>query len=161
MTYQVGQVLYVLSGASMRVFPIQVAEQIVRRTVEGEQTSYLISSPNGEVKTLPLEKIKGKIFISLADARNEMESNASKAIAQVIAKAQKIAEKSYGIASDFVQDSLELYDADVIAEPAKKLSKKKTIMKESDPMVVTLPDGSKAKVNLPTSVDDALSPMQN
>ena len=45
MSYTVGQVLYLLSKKETKVFPVQVVEVVLRKTLEGEATSYAVSLP--------------------------------------------------------------------------------------------------------------------
>jgi hypothetical protein len=152
MTYEVGQVLYVLNAESMRVVPIQVVEQVVRRTIDGEKVSYRIVVPSKPDSPLAMEKIKGKIFESLDLARKNMRQNAINIIDVIIEEAREAAAVAFKETNDTIPTSPEKTpeDQESLAAPKEKLAE-----------VVELPDGKKVKVNLPTSVDEALSPMQN
>ena len=43
--YQVGDILYIISNKRRQIVPVQVCEQVTRRTLDGEHTSYKIKLP--------------------------------------------------------------------------------------------------------------------
>lgn len=153
MTYRVGQVIYVLNNESSQVIPIQVVEQVTRVTLDGEKISYMINVPHnrGEVsKPAPLEKVKGEIFDSLAEAREHLRKNALRAVESIVKKAQKMAEVSFGtVESDDPVSA-------VIGRSDKKEAKETPKGDDDDSNVVVLPDGTKARVKIPDSVESAL-----
>ena len=152
MAYEVGQVLYVLNAESMRVIPIQVVEQVVRRTIDGEKISYRIVVPSKPDNPIPMEKIKGKIFESLDTARKNMQQNALKMIDVIIEEAREAAGIAFSTPDDIVPTVEQKAPESLESSPAAK---------PESTEVVELPDGNKVKVNLPASIDEALSPMQN
>lgn len=90
MNYKVGQVLYVLVKKQQTVIPVQVVEQILRRTLSGEETMYTVNVPtNSGLKEMPLSEISGDVFEDLEIARSRMLENASAAIDSLIKAATK------------------------------------------------------------------------
>ena len=64
--YEVGQILYVLSESSERVVPVQVCEELRRRTIAGEEITYLVrTGPTGEQR--PLSEVSGTVFSKTED----------------------------------------------------------------------------------------------
>lgn len=73
--YDVGQVIYVISGESDRIVPMQVCEEIRRRTIAGEEVTYLIRSGPDQKGTFRLDEIKGKVFNTLDQAKVHLQNN--------------------------------------------------------------------------------------
>lgn len=75
MHYDVGQIIYVISGESDRIVPMQICEEIRRRTIAGEEVTYLIRSGPDQKGTFRLDEIKGKIFNTLEQAKVHLQNN--------------------------------------------------------------------------------------
>ncbi len=74
MAYDVGQVIYVLSSETDKIVPMQVSEELRRRTINGEEVSYLISS-GPDKASFRLDEVKGKVFTTLENAREHLKAN--------------------------------------------------------------------------------------
>ena len=74
MAFDVGQILYVVSGETQRIVPLLVCEEIRRRTASGEEISYLVRG-GAEMTTFDLKSIPGSIHKSIDDALNELRKN--------------------------------------------------------------------------------------
>lgn len=75
MTYEVGQIIYVLSGESDHIVPMQICEEIRRRTITGEEVTYLIKSGPDQTGTFRLDEIKGKVFNTIEQAKVHLTNN--------------------------------------------------------------------------------------
>ena len=96
MNYKVGQVLYVLVKKQQTVIPVQVVEQILRRTLSGEETMYTVNVPtNGGLKEMPLSDISGEVFEDLEQARTRLLENATAAIGSLIDAASKTSSRHF------------------------------------------------------------------
>ena len=73
-TYDVGQIIYVLSGDTDKIVPMQVCEELRRRTIEGEIVTYMISS-GPDKESFRLDQINGKVFTTLEHAREHLKKN--------------------------------------------------------------------------------------
>jgi len=93
--YEVGQVLYLLIKKSQKVAPVQIVEQIVRKTISGENVSYTVQIPNGEKSKVLLSNIDCEIFTSTSLVRKFMISNATTAIDKIIADSKIVASSSF------------------------------------------------------------------
>ncbi len=61
--YSVGQVLFIILNRKQQVIPCQVTEQVVRRSISGEEISYSVSIPSrNENKIHELDTIDGEVF---------------------------------------------------------------------------------------------------
>ena len=74
MTYDVGQVIYVLSGETDKIVPMQISEELRRRTIDGEEVTYLIRS-GPEKESFRLDQINGKVFTTLEHACEHLKKN--------------------------------------------------------------------------------------
>lgn len=71
MTYDVGQIIYVISQETDHIVPMQVCEEVRRKTINGEEVQYLVrSGPQHEV--FNAKDIKGDVFINLETARQHL-----------------------------------------------------------------------------------------
>ncbi len=74
MTLDVGQIIYVLSSETDHIVPMQVCEELRRRSINGEEVTYLIAS-GPEKQTFKLDEINGKVFMSLDLALDHLKKN--------------------------------------------------------------------------------------
>ena len=91
LTLNVGQVIYLLANKDARVYPVLVTEQIDKKTLSGNSTSYVVRLPTEEKKEVNLEEIKSEVFISVEEARKSMIEKASKQIDTILDQASEIA----------------------------------------------------------------------
>jgi poly(3-hydroxyalkanoate) synthetase len=75
MSYEVGQIIYVLSGESDHIVPMQICEEIRRRTIAGEEVTYLIKSGPDANGTFRMDEIKGKVFNTIEQAKVHLTNN--------------------------------------------------------------------------------------
>ena len=131
MNYKVGQILYVLVKKQQTVIPVQVVEQILRRTLSGEETMYTVNVPtNGGLKEMPLVDISGEVFEDLEHARTRLLENATSAIDSLIRAASKTSARHF-------QDA----DSGEDAHP--------TLPTNQEVVEASLEDGTVVKVHLP------------
>jgi DNA recombination-dependent growth factor C len=102
MSYNVGQILYILVKKQQTVIPAQVVEQILRRTLAGEETMYSVNVPTkgGQLTQLSLDEVAGEVFTTLDDAHAKMLENASAAIDSLTSAALKTANKYFPVENE-------------------------------------------------------------
>ena len=132
MGYQVGQVIYLVSKKDTRIFPARVIEQISRRTLAGEEESYIIELPDKKSSRVPLENIDAEIFVSLDLLKTHLLNEATATIDRVVENAA-VVQKQVFKSEATIQDSA-LQDA-------------------ADSVEIDIGDGVKARVNLETLGD--------
>ena len=91
--HEVGQVLYLILNKKQQVVPVQVVEQVVRRTMDGEETLHSVKIPTKK-NLYKLEELDGDIYTTLKDVRKKMHDNAEIAIEEMISRASEW-EKEY------------------------------------------------------------------
>jgi len=74
MNLDVGQIIYVLSSETDHIVPMQVCEELRRRSINGEEVTYLIAS-GPDKQTFKLNEINGKVFVSLELALDHLKKN--------------------------------------------------------------------------------------
>lgn len=85
MTYEVGQVLYLLNDRQMKIHVVQVAEQIVKRTKADEVITYMVV-PAEELSAsyqLDTSAFRG-VFTDIEELRMCMEASAKEAIDEML-----------------------------------------------------------------------------
>ena len=96
MQYQVGQFLFVVFKDKQSLIPVRVVEEVVRRTVDGEKRSYLVTvSESRGLKPVPLEEPTENVFSSIEDAKNALFENARLGIERVCARALALKDKEF------------------------------------------------------------------
>lgn len=86
---QVGQILYILSRADMNLVPVMIVEEIIKRTLEGEQVSYIVEAmgKSGAKKKFTLDFNSSIVFEDIGSAKDYLVKNATDAIGVLCAEA--------------------------------------------------------------------------
>lgn len=166
MKYAVGQVLYVVLKKEIRVYPMQVVEELVKRTLEGEAISYMVRAGNDPKAQILVGDIDGEIFDSPAKAKAVLIERATTNIARLVDNAVQKAREWYPASFEAPSDdSLTLLKKQatppttsetpkvptatnkkwLLAELASELQQESDQIADDAP-IVTLPDGTQAKV---------------
>ena len=96
MQYQVGQFLFVVFKDKQSLIPVRVVEEVVRRTVDGEKRSYLVTvSEARRLEPVPLEEPPENVFTSIEAAKGALLENARQGIERVCARALSLKEKEF------------------------------------------------------------------
>ena len=94
--YEVGQVLYVILEKKRVILPVMVSEQIVRRTMTGEDISYKVEIP-GQESHVYLSDLGKSHYSSLSEVKDDLLQNASKSISTMCDKAKKVAQEFFKV----------------------------------------------------------------
>jgi phage-related tail protein len=140
LNYSVGQIIYLLSKKDVKVYPVQVIEEVTRKTIEKEMISYVIKLPDNKETEILLEQVDAEIFTTLDDVESKMMDNASKQIKSFLKNAKSMSKifKDILVENDDQKDENEL--------PEKPEHKKET--KKGNTAEVDLGNGIKGKINL-------------
>lgn len=95
MNYQVGQILYVILRKETTVYPMQVIEEITKKTLDGEVTSYILKAGRDVSKTLSINDIDGEIFDSPEAAEKVLFERVTQSISIRIEQAKTKAKEWY------------------------------------------------------------------
>ncbi len=101
-TYNIGQVIYVVSQKTQQVVPVQVVERIVKSTLQGEEVIYKVVGPRGEGPH-DLKQIDGDLYIDGNIIREELRRKAVSAVDKMVDRALAVAAQQFQAARS-VQD---------------------------------------------------------
>ena len=134
-TYDVGQIIYVVSSQKMQVMPFVIAEEVVRKTLTGEEVTYLVKKDKTE-KAYNLAGITGDVYEDIQSVREVLVQNATSAIDKICALAES---KSNALAPRPAPQS---------AAPAQAETPSIRVPTDEDIKSFILDDGTKVHVNL-------------
>jgi hypothetical protein len=121
--FKVGQIVYLIPAGERRVLPAQITEEILRRTVKGSETVWMIQIV-GSPKSVPLDPEAAEYFTDIGTLREAMLERTRR---QVMSMLDKVESTAHEI---FPESSPEETTNEVPAEST----------------TVTLPDGTKVRV---------------
>ena len=135
MSFNVGQVIYLLTKRELKVYPALVCEEIQKRSLTGHSVDYIVRLPTNDMQEVSLEKLDTEIFTSISLARDEMIARASKKIDSIL----KSAEDASIIFSEFAT-----------SENSTQESQEPQGAQDADDgfATVDLGDGNTARINL-------------
>ena len=157
MNFKVGQVIFVVLRKQASVYPMQVIEEIVKKTLEGEATSYVVCAGAARDKIMSVNEIDGEIFDSAEKAKKTLIDRASRDISNRVDLAIKKAREWYPAGFESaVDDPLSMIkkspgQQEVLAQRQFVSSEVSELAaefaQEAEETVIELPDGVKARVN--------------
>jgi|SRR3990167_2732979 hypothetical protein len=95
MGYVVGQVLYVVPSKQVAIYPMQVIKEVIEKTLNGTETSYVLRGGSDPKTTVKLEEIQGEIFDSAETARMTLIDRATKQITRIVEQAVRKSQEWY------------------------------------------------------------------
>ena len=131
MTYQVGQIIFVVLNKKTQVYPMMVVEEIVKRTLHSEDINYVLQGGSDSNSTVLLDQVDGEIFESADEAKYVLISRATTQIEKMVDLATKRAKEWYEKTTDTSKHEIE----------ATTLSDQ-----ENASIKITLPDGTIANL---------------
>lgn len=136
MAYRVGQVLFVVLNKKVQVYPMMVVEEITKRTLQGEETTYVLQGGVDASSTILLNQVDGEIFESADEAKYVLTTRATASIERLVDAAVTKAELWY---------STKVHD-DSKAETIMSLPQLSAESSDLADVQVELPDGTLAKL---------------
>ena len=129
--HNVGDIVYIISNKRRQIFPVQIVEQVIRKTLVGEEVTYKVKVP-GKDNSAPvdLHALDGTVYESLQKAKTFLHEQAASAIEAMLRTAQELA----------LSLGHEVEETDTAPAPVKNGSSK---------LKVKLDDGTSATVTLP------------
>lgn len=147
MKYSIGQVLFVVLSKKSQVYPMQVTEIITKKTLNGEDISYVLQAGADKNSTVMLHQLDGEVFETSEKAREILSLRAKRQIDKLVDAAISKSKEWYGLNADSAQTIQDLPDLSTKPDIAKK---NLVSQDEESTTAVVLPDGTVAKVRLPT-----------
>lgn len=133
MTYRVGQVLFIIINKKMQIYPMMVVEEIVKRTMHGEEVNYVLQGGSDSSTTILLNQVDGEIFESAEEAKYVLTSRATQQI-------EKLVDAAITKANDWYHLESRQETSEVFALPAEVEES------QQDKIKITLPDGTIANL---------------
>lgn len=133
-TFKVGQILYVIPSNKTSVVPIQIIEEITKRSINGQTTSYIVRYSIEEDKTCDIEQVSGEIFDSADKVKVTLIERSTTALNKLVDNAVQRAHEWYGPQLTPKGD-----DDDIVVEPG---------IREPGVARVRMPDGEIVKVSM-------------
>lgn len=175
--YEVGQVLFILAGASKGVVPVRICEEIKRKSLGGTTIDYMVNFPDRD-EPVNLKVAKNQVFVSEDDVKAHMMNNAEQAIVRLLKSAATVAKKKFdysparpvtvsppskppvpttqeptleSILDESSPDDPLQFEEDLADDPAESAA-----AIEVDGVDLQLEDGTRARVHLPPEFQDLI-----
>ena len=129
--YDVGQTVFVILKKKQRIIPVQVIEQIVRRSRKGESTQYIVKVPSYD-DPMDITSLGDDIYVSLDDVKIALKRNAEVAIEKMIDGARSLAGMHFKMPN----------------EPIRQKENVDIENQEEGHVAIDLGDGQNAKINV-------------
>lgn len=133
MKYNIGQVLYVLLNKETKICPVQVVEEITKKTLDGESTMYIVRFGKKN-DTVNLADLDGQVFESIEVLRSTLHDRITRTVSTVIDSTLKRAQEWYQH-QEFTK-----------ASSQEELEPQPNFVHDLDDAIITLPDGTVAKM---------------
>ena len=143
----VGDLIWIIDADRHTIIPVRVNEQIVSKTVSGENTYHNIEFPSG--KSQRLEKISAVWYPTLVDVRSHLLERAQSLIEKTVSNAKEIAEQKFEIIANdaHVESQVNLSEEAFISSP-----------EPPDSVKVSLDNGQIVNVKVPQEfLDESFS----
>ena len=146
--YRVGQILFLIADAS-KVVPIQVVEEVIRTTLNGKEKTYIVKFPDKKGTTADIKKVKGELFNSKEEVKEDMINNAKVAIEQMVAIADEMSINIFNASSYDSPDEGDATHELVALEESTEENKTKVQQDKDDGIIrVDLGNGKFGKINV-------------
>jgi len=162
MSYFVGQIIYLLNTEKLKVYPVQVVEEITRKSLEGKQITYIVKLPDKEGTNVNLADINAKIFVDDKNLKSFMYENAKKNIDKLVSNANKVKEDLFSETENSVVEEKEEVpekqleeDVDYLEELKKPTNLSVQNGTKDDTIKVHLGNGINANVKI-NNINDTL-----
>jgi len=142
MTCFIGQIVFVVSSKSMKISPMQIVEETIRKTMSKDREFNYILRDSGDDKSLiNLSDIDGEIFETIEKVREELKNRASNAI-------DKMAMVAFDKSREWFQVNDNTKYESVTDEQSVTTSQTSPI-NDNQYQMIEMPDGKVVKVRMP------------
>ncbi len=128
--YSVGDIIYIYKEKNNSLFPCVVAEELVKKTLEGQETSYTVLLPDAEGTLANLSRLNVTTFSSLEEFNEHYLKESKKQAEKAITECSAIAEQKF-------------------AKYSK--SKKENVVKKQETKKLVVQDENNVKINFDLS----------
>lgn len=160
--YKIGQVLFVVLKKENRIVPLQIIEELVKRTLEGEIVTYM-ARLGVTPEPIAINDVDGEIYTSAEKLRSVLVERATSSLNKIIDHAVQKSREWYpgGFVSDPVTDQLTAVRKTrstkvKISSASEHVTDVVPQSSHDEESFIELPDGTKARirnVSLPKELD--------
>ena len=137
MNLSVGQVIFLLTKKSSKVYPVLVCEEIKKKSLSGETVNYVVRLPTEEASEVEIDKLDAEIFDTVESARETIIDRISRDV-------DKMLDSAVSLSSIFSNDAV--FEESVLEE--KDELKEQDDPSNKDFALVDLGDGNVARINV-------------
>lgn len=94
--YEVGQILFLANEKNFKIIPVQVVEEVIRTTIDGQFKTYLVKFPNKDRSVVDIAEVKFKLFKNENAVKEYLLDNTKKAIDELLKSANVIKKEIFG-----------------------------------------------------------------
>jgi arginyl-tRNA synthetase len=141
--YDVGHILFLLFERKRQVIPVQVTEQITRKTLEGEKMEYIVTLPNEKRATTELSSLGAQIFHTIEDAQEHMVTSAKLAIDSMVTKTTQIATEAFDINIKYKNTSGEIVQSKYLNNQIDEISNSTRSKTKKGPLTISSEESTK------------------
>ena len=142
--YEVGQVLFVVLKKKQKIIPVQVVEQIVRKSLESESIQYLVAAP-GRDESINLDSLNADVYTDINNMTEALYENVRGVINTMAKRAQQVASDEFGFREPAPSPHKEKQYEDMFPEPGLIDTPKV----DDEKVQVTFPDGTVGNLTIP------------
>lgn len=99
-TFKVGQIIYVIFKKQAQLIPFRITEEISRKTLQGNSTSYKVECGAQPGQIVDISQIDGEIYSRLEDAQKTMIDRVTRNVEKMVSNAYAKAQEWYGVADE-------------------------------------------------------------
>ena len=120
--FKVGQIVYLIPNGERRVIPAQITEEILRRTISGQETVWMIQLA-GSQKSVPLDPDAAEYFTNIDNLRDVLVNRTKAQVFAMLERTEILAHETFPQPTD-------------------------NPVFEEETTTVLMPDGTRAKVKI-------------
>ena len=88
--YNIGQIIYIYKETNDTLFPCIVCEEVVKKTLEGEDVAYKVLLPDQEGTVVDLSRLNVKVFSNLDEFKEDYILRAKMRVNEAVTGCEKI-----------------------------------------------------------------------
>ena len=152
--YEVGNIIFLVSRKAQSVLAAQICEQNVKKTLDGEETTFRVRIGTGSTEDMELydlDRIDADIYGSPEEATKSLYETAKSVIDSLVDDAVEDATKFFDYKKAPVKKSSRSRTKKATPKKAPSSSEKTSsdTPSKDDALYVTMPDGTQAKLRTP------------
>lgn len=146
--YAVGQVLFVVLKKENRVMPVQIVEEITKKTLDGEVITHMVRV-GANAETIAITDVNGEIFDTAEKLRKTLIERATVSLNKIVDGAVQKSKEWYptGFASD-ATDQLASVRKPRTMKKQQAIEQEEPTAPVGDESFVELADGTRARIRM-------------